>query len=419
MSSDLAGGVPVSRLRASLAMSSESAGAIALAFGAATVLGVLAATHGGYYPTAWGWSALILFWAAAVGLVLQRRMTLRPLEWAALAALAGFVGWVALSTLWTRSPAQTPLEIERGVVYVAALFALLVFVRPRSVAHLLAGVLTATTIVALYALATRLFPDRIGSFDSVAAYRLDAAMGYWNALGIFVVIGAIVGLGFAARGGALLGRALAGAAVVPLMLTLYFTFSRGAWIGLALGLLTAVALDRRRLQLILTALVLAPWAAVAVFAASRSGALTRTGAPLAQAAHQGHRLAGIALILAAVAGAAVAVLTLVERRVRVGTALRLSFAGVVTLVAIAGALAAFARYGSPPTMVREAYDSFNSPPVSTSVPGAISTNGFSVSRATGARPSGRRRGETTRRIPCSVRAPGPTSATGSRTGRSR
>ena len=48
----------------------------------------------------------------------------------------------------------------------------------------LAAILIAITLVSGYGLGTRLVPDRIGVFNPVAGYRLEAPIGYWNALGI-------------------------------------------------------------------------------------------------------------------------------------------------------------------------------------------------------------------------------------------
>ena len=45
-------------------------------------------------------------------------------------------------------------------------------------------------------------------------------------------------------------RMLAAAALIPLAPTLYLTFSRGALVGLAAGLIALIVLDRRRVQLV-------------------------------------------------------------------------------------------------------------------------------------------------------------------------
>ena len=64
---------------------------------------------------------------------------------------------------------------------------------------LLAATLVAIFLASGYGLLTRLFPERLGVFDPVAAYRLEEPLTYWNALGLFAAMGALLALGFAAR----------------------------------------------------------------------------------------------------------------------------------------------------------------------------------------------------------------------------
>src|SRR6266540_3054479 len=117
----------------------------------------------------------------------------------AFGALAALTGWILFSALWTSSTTKTILEAERAGAYVAVLALLLVVVRKSSVAALVCGTWAAIAAVTLYALATRVFPERVGSFDPLAGYRLAEPLGYWNALGIFSVLGALLALGLAAR----------------------------------------------------------------------------------------------------------------------------------------------------------------------------------------------------------------------------
>ena len=81
---------------------------------------------------------------------------------------------------------------------------------------------------------------------------------------------------------------------------MYFTFSRGAVIALGIGLSALLVIDPRRLQLTVAALVVLPLPVAATFLASQYGALTTNAAPLAAAAHDGHRLftflVGLALL---------------------------------------------------------------------------------------------------------------------------
>lgn len=326
------------------------------------MLASVAFANGGYFPTAWGWTALLALW-----LVVTYLLVGNPSEPSSLATslVAGFlllVAWIWLSLSWTDDLDQTLLEGQRTLTYVAVAAALVLIVSARTVVPLLAGALVGVFLPAGYGLATRLFPDRLGVFDPIAGYRLQEPLGYWNALGIFASMGALLALGFALRGGVVI-RPLAAAAIPILVATLYFTFSRGGWIALGLALLAAIGLDPRRLQLIAGALVVAPFTAVAVWLASRQDALTRTDAPLATATQEGHRLAVYVLLLALGSAVAASFFALAERRFSVGRTVRLAFAVVVSAVTAAALLAVFARYGGPLTLADKAHDAFVTRPV--------------------------------------------------------
>src|SRR5204862_6847725 len=71
---------------------------------ATTLLLVVAAgENGGYYPTTWNWSALVVAWVAAVVLSVRDAVRLGRLELATIGAPFALVGWVALSGRWTDS----------------------------------------------------------------------------------------------------------------------------------------------------------------------------------------------------------------------------------------------------------------------------------------------------------------------------
>jgi cytochrome c-type biogenesis protein CcmH/NrfG len=324
---------------------------------------VLAADSGGYWPTTWGWSTLVLSLVGGLVLVLRAEIRFGVLEKAAGLALLAFIAWGLLSALWSPSAAEPLLQSQRLLVYAAALLAALLLARSRSYYALLAGTWCAIALICIYSLLTRLVPDRLGFVDTLAGYRLEQPLGYWNSLGVFATVGTVLALGFAARSGHATVRALAAASTVPLVSTLYFTFSRGSWISLGLGLLVTLALDRRRLQLFTLLLVVGPWPALAVWHASGSEPLTRIGTGLAAAAHAGHRFLLVEVGLSAAAATAVLVFTVVERRAPVARRLRLAYAAVIVLV-IAGALAAgVVRFGSPATVARHLYDGFVGPGV--------------------------------------------------------
>jgi hypothetical protein len=326
---------------------------------ACVVVGGLAFANGGYFPVSWGWSGLALLWLAAIGLALGVAVEVGALDRLFLGALAALTLWVSLSLVWTSSVPETILEGERTLVYLAAGIAAFVLLRRPSVPALLLGTWAAITLVSAYALATRLFPERLGVFDPISRYRLSEPIGYWNAFGILAAIGALLALGLAARSGPVV-RCLAAGSTVVLLLTLYFTFSRGGWIAFFVGLAAAIAIERRRLQLITTAIVLAPWPVIAIWAASTSPALTREGATLSAASRDGHGLAVIAIALAFAAGLAILAVDWLETAAPVPHGLQRLYAGVLVFVLVGAMIVVFGRYGFPPTLARKAYNAFSS-----------------------------------------------------------
>jgi len=332
---------------------------------AALAVAALAFDSGGYEPTSWGWSgAVLLLVSAAVLLVGARRLA--PLELALPVSLAALAAWLWLSLAWTSDVSQTVREGERALVYVAATTALLLLGRRSRVFGLVAGLAAAISTVCAYALATRLFDPGAGAYqvvssDPQAGFRLARPIGYANALAIFAVIGILLALGLALRARAAAVRALASSALVVLGPALYFTYGRGAWIGLAAGLVTLLAIERHRLELLARALPLALAPAVAVALASRTAALTADPRSVAAATHDGHRLAVAIAVLALAAAFVPAAVDRLEARVRLSTMARRGLVLLVALLLVAAAVAALVRVGGPQGAVRRAYHAFNAP----------------------------------------------------------
>jgi O-Antigen ligase len=332
---------------------------------AALAVAALAFDSGGYEPTSWGWSAGVLLLVSGAALLVGARR-LAPLELALPVSLAALAAWVWLSLAWTSDVSQTVREGERALVYVAATTALLLLGRRSRVFGLVAGLAAAISAVCAYALATRLFDPgggayQVVSFDPLAGFRLARPIGYANALAILAVIGILLALGLALRARAAAVRALASSALVVLAPTLYFTYGRGAWIGLAAGLVALLAVERQRLEVIARALPLAIAPAVAVALASRTAALTADPRSVAAATHDGHRLAVAIAVLALSAAFVPAAVDRLEARVRLSTAARRRLARVAALLLVAAAVAALVRVGGPQGAVRRAYHAFNAP----------------------------------------------------------
>src|SRR5438093_189836 len=322
----------------------------------------LAGAQGGYFPSSWGWATFPLLWVAALALVLRERIRLSGSERAFVGLLVALTLWILLSASWSVASAPSILESERGLLYVAGVAAILLVTRSRDLPRLLGGLLTAISAIAIFSLASRLFPDRVGVYDGTSVYRLAQPIGYWNGLAIFTGMGALLALAFASRARSIVVRAAAAAAPVVLLPTFYFTFGRGAWIALTAGAVFAVAIDPRRLQLLAGLLAFLPLPAVAVWAASRKPGLTHAGAPLSQAVHDGHRLALVLLLLAAGNAAIAVAFALAERRIEPPAWVRGGFAVAIVLVALASLATIFVRYGGPTTLAHKGYRAFKAPP---------------------------------------------------------
>jgi len=303
----------------------------------AVTIGLVARNAGGWWPTTWGWGALGLLFVAAAALLLRPRIELGPLDLAFLGGLGALTTWTAVSWLWSESPPSTALEIERTLVYLAAALALLVVAHRRSLAAALGGILAVIVVLSCYALATRLAADVIQQRGSSLGFRLAGVFLYPNGLGIVAVMGLLIALGFVADGAHPVTRAVAGAATVPLAMTLWLSNSRGALLALVIGLAAVTLLTPRRRHLVVVVAPLAALGLLAIWLASRSTLLTHWADPSA-AVGDGHRMA---LALFALSAGACAISIGWSRGVAVGVVAAVALAVVVAPVSPArGVLAA-------------------------------------------------------------------------------
>jgi hypothetical protein len=283
---------------------------------------VLAAQSGGFLADAWGWAALPLLLLVACVLAVADRVVLGRSQLALLLLLGALVVWTALSAAWsTAGPAIT--EAERTVVYVSALAA--VFVTGARTAAVATGVLGASTAISAWSLWGRLFPEHALTGGGPDTGRLAGPIGYANGLGLVAAIGVLLAIGLAAE-----RRVWTAPALVVLLPTLVFTFSRGSWLALALGLVVLLALESLRGGNLLHIAAALPLPVIAAALADRSHALTHVGSPLARAEHDGHRLAAELVVLLLL----VPLPVLAARRSRQGV-LRPRLGRAVALVSVA------------------------------------------------------------------------------------
>lgn len=324
------------------------------ALAAAAVLW-LSLSDGGFFPQSWGWPTLVFLLVVAGFVVGADHVALPRLDRLLLTALGCFVCWSALSALWA-SGAELPIQsAELALLYVGAVAAFLLLGSP----SLPVGVLAAVVPVAVYSLATRLVPDDVGTYQPQSGgYLLAGPTGYHNCLGMLCSIATLIGLGVVAYSHRTARRCAAAIALVVLLPTLYFTFSRGAVAVLGLGLLITAALDPRRLRFATTALVTLPLPLFLVWVCSRSGPLTRAGAPLESAARDGHRLAIFLCLAGALQVGVVVLVGKLERRVTSAPRMRRACVAVVACLGATVTAGALVRVGDPIAFVSRATDQF-------------------------------------------------------------
>jgi hypothetical protein len=342
-------------------------GAAAAALVLGLAVGLLGFADGGSSAPTWGWATLAF--VAAVLVILLVFGAPRPgrLEYLFVGGLAGLGAWALLSAAWSQDRAQSILDVQRTLLYVAATIAILLAGRRAAMSQLVGGLLAAITLVCSYGLSLRLFPDSLGaggvplSTDPEAAFKLAQPLGYSNALGALAAIGLAISLLLAARSHPAVS-ALAAAPSPLLAATLYLTFGRGAWLALAAGVAVAVAVAPRRLSLVTALLTLAVAPALTVLLTSQLGALTTRPASFDDVADDGRLLAAALALLTL--GAAAVGLALQQAAPRLQPSSRALTAYKVTLVlVIAGSAAAvLAAAGGPVDMARRAYHGFNAPP---------------------------------------------------------
>ncbi len=212
----------------------------------------LAFFSGGYFDQPRLVAGIVAWVLAAVGAVLAPHPLPRSRSGRlALGGLAALTALVGLSILWTPVRAFAQSDLQRLLLYLGALIAAVALLRGRFGLRLVEPALGAgALLVVLYALSGRLLPGLVAQSVSTSAVgRLEQPLTYWNAMGILAATGMLLATrlaGDATRDARL--RAAGAGAVVPFGLAVYLTFSRGALLAVALGLILLVGLTRERAQ---------------------------------------------------------------------------------------------------------------------------------------------------------------------------
>jgi O-antigen ligase len=306
--------------------------------------------------------------AFALALVVRITVAERPFEGfspalaLASGALGGLAVWTLASASWSDAPARALSEFDRTLLYGLVLVLTgSAAARVGDLATVLRWTAGAFTALALAGLLTRLLPDTFPISAGFLPERVSFPLTYWNAMGIACALGALLALHLTASGSErAVVRVLAAAAVAPLAVTLYLTFSRGAIWVLPIGLVLYVLLAQPRL--LVTGLPAAGVpAAIAVKVAYGADLLARADYDAsAAAASQGRELAlVVGVCVLAAGGLRAAALPLDARlaaiRIEPDTKrfLRLALSGGLVIALLLGALVADA-----PRRISDARETF-------------------------------------------------------------
>jgi hypothetical protein len=246
--------------------------------------------------------AIWLILAAMLTLGAAGRATLaRPFYWAAGLILA-LALYSAFSSLWSGSIELSVIEADRVLVYLGSfLAAFLIAQTDQTRQRFGEGIAVGLIVVAAFALASRLLPDVLSVTEGPGTgSRLSYPLGYWNGEGVV--------FGFAAAMGLWLSRhslhavlRWTGVVFMPaILLALYFTYSRGGLVALAISCGCLIVLSHDRLWLLATLAIGAVGAIPAVLA-------TQSRESLAQNLTDAHIAGqGFTVLLILLAGCALA-----------------------------------------------------------------------------------------------------------------
>lgn len=177
----------------------------------------------------------------------------RPFYWT-----AGLLGSLALlsaiSSLWSGSAELSVIEADRVLVYLSFFIAAFLIAQTDERRQRFAeGLAIAVTLIAFLGLGSRLLPHVLNVSDSLGSGpRLRYPLGYWNANGALCGISVALLLWMSRQAGLKALRWLAVAAMPAVLLTLYFTYSRGGLLALAIAAGCLIVLSRDRLWLLAT-----------------------------------------------------------------------------------------------------------------------------------------------------------------------
>ena len=261
----------------------------------------------------------------------------RGRPWGALALLlfAVLAALTYASIAWSVQPADSWVEANRTLAYLAAFGAAIALARlvPARWPAVVGAVGTVAVVVCGYALLAKVFPATLNAGDTLG--RLRVPFSYWNATGLMAALGLPACLWAGARpdaGRAL--RALSVPAIAVLATVLMLSYSRGALIAAVIGLGCWFVLVPLRLRAALLLALGAVGAALASGWALAHHAITHDGATLTARTSAGHTFGLVLLLMLALMLLAGVAAAYGSERVTLAAPVRRRI-GVVLLVLVA------------------------------------------------------------------------------------
>jgi len=299
--------------------------------------GLLSFLSGGYFLTRSAPLAVVYLLLASVWVwFLHRRSRPSLLYLAALVVFGLFVAWTGLSVSWSFGPDLSWIAFDVAALYLAVAAVLgLTPVRGVQLRTAGYGFLAVAVAVAVYAFLGKVVPEVVTHAHTYA--RLDSPVGYWNVLGLMMVMGLAVALALAGdRTAHPAWRVLAAVAGVPLCFTFFFTLSRGGWVALLVMLVLYFGFTTTRLASFASLVAVAGPVAAVLWRLRDLGTLFGATSDDALRTLQGHTLLRWSLAALLVAAGAQAVIALVQRAVPWPRWLRVAAGAVVLLVLLTG-----------------------------------------------------------------------------------
>jgi hypothetical protein len=285
----------------------------ALGFAVVAYLGI---EGGGFDPLVSDQVGIAVWWVLLFAVAVTALPRLRPSRgaWLAIGLLLGFVAWTALSLTWTESVEKTAADLARVATFLGVLVLAIFSGGGRNGSRIVAAVAGAIALVGAVGLLSRLhpawFPDagQTAQFLTSGEERLSYPVNYWNGLAALIGVGLPLLLHWAVAARRTWARGLAAAALPALVLTSYFTLSRGGIAGAALALAVYLIFAADRLpKAISLALALLGGGLLVLLARSRDALVH--GHASATAHSQGNEMIFITLAVCLAVGVAQAAWT--------------------------------------------------------------------------------------------------------------